>query len=188
MVLIPHEPQERVFARANRDVGLAFGQIEEPVADHQFDPQAGMERVKRVDERYPPEAICQDRSAGYANGAGETLVGRREMALERRHRRFDALGRGPQFLSKLGQSVAREVALDQPAAEALLPMSGDGNRSVAAWPKRPRPSSTLPSRQFAHRAETAGSFSRLRGHCCRPPGLASAQELTLQRLWVHARP
>jgi hypothetical protein len=26
-------------------------------------------------------------------------------------------------------------------------MSGDGKRSVAAWPKLPRPSSTLPSRQ-----------------------------------------
>jgi hypothetical protein len=28
-------------------------------------------------------------------------------------------------------------------------MSGDGKRSVAAWPKLPRPSSTLPSRQLA---------------------------------------
>jgi hypothetical protein len=28
-------------------------------------------------------------------------------------------------------------------------MSGDGKRSVAAWPKLPRPSSTLPSRHFA---------------------------------------
>jgi hypothetical protein len=28
-------------------------------------------------------------------------------------------------------------------------MSGDGKRSVAAWPKRPRPSSTLPPRRFA---------------------------------------
>jgi hypothetical protein len=28
-------------------------------------------------------------------------------------------------------------------------MSGDGKRSVAAWPERPRPSSTLPSRRFA---------------------------------------
>ena len=27
-------------------------------------------------------------------------------------------------------------------------MSGDGKRSVAAWPKLPRPSSTLPSRRF----------------------------------------
>jgi len=27
--------------------------------------------------------------------------------------------------------------------------SGDGKRSVAAWPKRPRPSSTLPKRRFA---------------------------------------
>jgi hypothetical protein len=28
-------------------------------------------------------------------------------------------------------------------------MSGDGKRSAAAWPKLPRPSSTLPSRHFA---------------------------------------
>jgi hypothetical protein len=28
-------------------------------------------------------------------------------------------------------------------------MSGDGKRSVAAWPKLPRPSSTLPSRRIA---------------------------------------
>jgi hypothetical protein len=27
-------------------------------------------------------------------------------------------------------------------------MSGDGKRSVAEWPKLPRPSSTLPSRTF----------------------------------------
>jgi hypothetical protein len=32
---------------------------------------------------------------------------------------------------------------------AVSAMSGDGKRSVAAWPKLPRPSSTLPSRAFA---------------------------------------
>jgi hypothetical protein len=37
-------------------------------------------------------------------------------------------------------------------------MSGDGKRSVAAWPKLPRPSSTLPSRHFA----ATQQFSRLR--------------------------
>ena len=29
-------------------------------------------------------------------------------------------------------------------------MSGDGKRGVAEWPKLPRPSSTLPSRQLRH--------------------------------------
>ena len=37
-------------------------------------------------------------------------------------------------------------------------MSGDGKRGVAAWPKLPRPSSTLPSRHFA----AAQQFSRFR--------------------------
>ena len=37
-------------------------------------------------------------------------------------------------------------------------MSGDGKRSVAAWPKLPRPSSTLPSRHFA----ATQQFSRFR--------------------------
>jgi hypothetical protein len=29
-------------------------------------------------------------------------------------------------------------------------MSGDGKRSIAAWPKLPRPSSTLPTRTSGH--------------------------------------
>jgi hypothetical protein len=32
-------------------------------------------------------------------------------------------------------------------------MSGDGKRSVAAWPKLPRPSSTLPKRHKANAAD-----------------------------------
>jgi len=32
-------------------------------------------------------------------------------------------------------------------------MSGDGKRSVAAWPKLPRPSSTLPTRTKANAVE-----------------------------------
>src|SRR5262245_33492710 len=36
-------------------------------------------------------------------------------------------------------------------------MSGDGKRSVAAWPKLPRPSSTLPQRHFAA-AQRFGAF------------------------------
>jgi hypothetical protein len=35
-------------------------------------------------------------------------------------------------------------------------MSGDGKRSVAAWPKLPRPSSTLPSRRFAAAQQSLG--------------------------------
>ena len=35
-------------------------------------------------------------------------------------------------------------------------MSGDGKRSAAAWPKLPRPSSTLPSRQISSREFTVG--------------------------------
>jgi hypothetical protein len=90
------------LAGADRDVGLAFGQIEKPVADHQLNPQAGMERVKGVDEGCPLEAARQHRSAGHANGAGETFVACGEVALEGRHRCLDALGGGSQFLSKLG--------------------------------------------------------------------------------------
>jgi len=35
-------------------------------------------------------------------------------------------------------------------------MSGDGKRSVAAWPKLPRPSSTLPERRSVSAELTAG--------------------------------
>ena len=38
-------------------------------------------------------------------------------------------------------------------------MSGDGKRSVAAWPKLPRPSSTLPSRRFAATQQLSGFLS-----------------------------
>ena len=34
-------------------------------------------------------------------------------------------------------------------------MSGDGKRGVAEWPKLPRPSSTLPKRQFLRRNHTS---------------------------------
>jgi hypothetical protein len=40
-------------------------------------------------------------------------------------------------------------------------MSGDGKRSVATWPKLPRPSSTLPSRRSLRRTK----FRRNRRHC-----------------------
>jgi hypothetical protein len=44
----------------------------------------------------------------------------------------------------------RELSIDLVADERLVraTMSEDGKRSVAAWPKRPRPSSTLPKRRF----------------------------------------
>src|SRR5450756_2521411 len=40
-------------------------------------------------------------------------------------------------------------------------MSGDGKRSVAEWPKLPRPSSTLPSKSAASRRFVALSADRL---------------------------
>jgi hypothetical protein len=35
-------------------------------------------------------------------------------------------------------------------------MSGDGKRSVAEWPKLPRPSSTLPLRHLMRRSDMSG--------------------------------
>jgi hypothetical protein len=46
-------------------------------------------------------------------------------------------------------------------------MSGDGKRSVAAWPKRPRPSSTLPYRTC--RVKLAMSALRAEADMPRPP-------------------
>ena len=108
------------LAEADRDVGLAFGQIKMPVADHKLDPQARIACMKGVDEWCPSEASRHARSAGHANSAGETLVARGEMTLEGRHRCLDAFGSGSQFLPKCRQSIAAEVAFDQAVAHALL--------------------------------------------------------------------
>ena len=88
------------LADADRDVGLPFGQVENPVADHQLDPQTRMAGMKGVDERCPSEASRHARSAGHPNGARETFVTRGEVTLECRHRCLDALRRRAQFLSK----------------------------------------------------------------------------------------
>ncbi len=46
---------------------------------------------------------------------------------------------------------------------STLPMSGDGKRGVAEWPKLPRPSSTLPETSFAARkAEGSSACSKRR--------------------------
>src|SRR5262245_41922867 len=42
------------LADAERDVGLTFGQIKSPVADHEFDPKTAITCVKSVDEWRPP--------------------------------------------------------------------------------------------------------------------------------------
>jgi hypothetical protein len=78
------------LATANRDIGL-LGQVELPVANDQFDPQARIAFVKEVDQGRPLEAVRQDRSASHANGTGEALVARGKAALESRHR----FGGGP---------------------------------------------------------------------------------------------
>jgi len=45
------------LADADRDVGLAFGQIKRPVADHEFDPKTGKTCMKGVNEWCPLEAV-----------------------------------------------------------------------------------------------------------------------------------
>jgi hypothetical protein len=108
------------FAGADCEIGLAFGQIKKPVADHELDPQAGMTRVKLVYEIRSPQAICQDRSACDTNGAGKVFIGCGELTLESRHRGLDSLSGGPQFPPELGESVRREVSLNQPTPKPLL--------------------------------------------------------------------
>jgi hypothetical protein len=49
--------------------------------------------------------------------------------------------------------------------------SGDGKRRVAAWPKRPRPSSTLPSRHFA----ATQQFGRFRSEANIEPDFMSTR-------------
>src|SRR5271165_4300066 len=53
-------------------------------------------------------------------------------------------------------------------------MSGDGKRSVAAWPKLPRPSSTLPK--------------RARAHATACPELAKADAPSPSVLWTKVEP
>ena len=108
------------LAEADGDVGLAFGQIKMPVADHELDPQTRITCMKGVDEWCPSEAIRHARSAGQANSAREAFVARGEVTFEGRHRCLHTLGSGPQFLSKLGQSIAAEMAFYQPATDMPL--------------------------------------------------------------------
>ena len=103
-----------------REVCLAFGQIEVPVTDQQLNSNTGMACVKAVNEGCPLEALCQDRSAGHPNGAGEAPIARCEAALEGRHRRLDLLCGRPKFVPKLGQAITGEVSLNQPVADLLL--------------------------------------------------------------------
>ena len=76
--------------------------------------------MKGVDERRPPEASRDARSAGQANSAREAFVTRSKIALECRHSRLDAFGSRPHFLAKCRQTIASKVAFDQSAAHALL--------------------------------------------------------------------
>src|SRR5262245_53861419 len=108
------------LADAERDVGLAFGQIKSPVADHEFDPKTEITCMKSVDEWRPPKASCHARSAGYANGAREALVTRGKVTFEGCHRCLNILSSGPQFPSELGQSIAAEMTLNQPTTEMPL--------------------------------------------------------------------
>src|SRR5262245_26643589 len=108
------------LADAEGDVGFAFGQIKSPVADHEFDPKTGITCMKSVDKWRPPEASGHARSAGYADGAREALVTRDEVTFEGCHRCLNILGGGLQFSSELGQSIAAEMALNQPTTEMPL--------------------------------------------------------------------
>ena len=105
------------FAKADRDVGLAFGQIKVPVADHELEPQTRIACMKGVDEWCPSETIRHARSAGQANGASEAFVTRAEVTFEGCHRCLHTLDSGPQFFSELGQSITAEMALNQPATD-----------------------------------------------------------------------
>jgi hypothetical protein len=91
-----------------------LGQVELPIANDQLDPQAGIAFVKEIDQGRALEAIRQDRSASYANGAGEAFVARGEAALESRDRRLYGFGGGAQFSAKLGEPIAAKVSLHEP--------------------------------------------------------------------------
>jgi hypothetical protein len=56
------------------------------------------------------------------------------------------------------RGVGRDLRATPARQPSTLLMSGDGKRSVAEWPKLPRPSSTLPGRSFKSR------FGAVRGH------------------------
>ena len=62
-------------------------------------------------------------------------------------------------------------------------MSGDGKRSVAAWPKLPRPSSTLPKEP----SWSALGWSAYRGAADYDAGALSSPEPQLLTLNRHAR-
>jgi len=90
-----------------------------------------MAHVKRVYEICSPQAIRQDRSACDTNGAGKVFIRCGELALESRHRGLDSLGGGPQFPSKLGESIRREVTLNQPTPKPVLKnLKSDAAQSI----------------------------------------------------------
>jgi hypothetical protein len=110
--LPPYEGFIPRFTESDRDVGFPFRQVDVPFTDDELDPQSRITGMKCVYEWRLTEARCQARSTGHPNGAGETLVGRSEVTLKRGHRCLDALGIGPQFLSKFGQSIAAKMPFD----------------------------------------------------------------------------
>src|ERR1700720_1397955 len=82
----------------------------------------------------------------------------------------------------------RRVLCDENQSESRMPeigtsgsMSGDGKRSVATWPKLPRPSSTLPKRRFAatHQFVAIGGIADIARSTAAPGSDANDPERSL---------
>src|SRR5262249_31904707 len=115
--------QHLVVARLpgpDRDICLAFRQIEIPVGHDKLDLQAWIARMKTIDESCPYQTIAQGRGAGHANCTGEPLVARPHLAIEGSHRLLDPFRIAPQPLAELGEAITIRMTLDKPAAEPLF--------------------------------------------------------------------
>src|SRR6202051_2186787 len=105
--------------------------------------------MKQMGERSAGNSHAAFDVAGAGNVAGSRYLGRSRRASPRPYRRGGGWRRGMVEIVGHSQTKGRDnrepKLRPKPARQSsTLPMSGDGKRSVAEWPKLPRPSSTLP--------------------------------------------
>ena len=125
-------------AGTDGDVGLAFRQVEDPIADHEFHAQTRVACVERIDQPRLHQTTCEALLGGHTECAGEAHVAGGQIAREGHHGRLDAVGRGRQCLSQFRQFVAGEMARQQFTTEAPLKLGDTPLHRRLIDPKRLR--------------------------------------------------